>query len=426
MGKVFPIRQGVACQLKWTWNTLRLSEGTTACCHHVDPIAIDPDRFDDFHNYDQWIDHRRQQLAGEFPQSGCQYCGDIEAVGGVSDRMLHLMEEDVYPPELDHDPLALRVTPRIVEVFINNRCNMSCIYCDESNSSRIAKENQRHGHTVPGVPYDDANPSLNMIPVIDRTRDFPGMLDRFFQYLDRNWMTMRRLNVLGGEPLYQPELPRLLDFIERHRNPDLTVTVVSNLMVSHSVLDQFIQRMQAAVVDRRIRRLDIMASIDCWGPQQEYIRYGLDLDHWQHNFQTLVNHRWIYLNVHNTITSLSIPTLPDLLDFVNQHRHNRRIYHSFGLVQLRSQLQPGIFGSGFFGPHFQRILDRMPNTDAWQQRNIEYMHGIMRVIDAHVEDHQQQQYLVHYLNEIDRRRGLDWRSTFPWLDQHIKEKHNVV
>jgi hypothetical protein len=169
-----------------------------------------------------------------------------------------------------------------------------------------------------------------------------------------------------------------------------------------------------------------MASIDCWGPEQEYIRYGLDLDHWQRNFETLVNHRWIYLNVHNTITSLSIPTLPDLLDFVNHHRHNRRIYHSFGLVQLRTQLQPGIFGPGFFSQHFQRILDRMPNTDDWQHRNIEYMNGIMRLIDSQGEDQQQQQYLVHYLNEIDRRRGLDWRSTFPWLDQHIKEKHNVV
>lgn len=303
---------------------------------------------------------------------------------------------------------------------------MSCIYCDESNSSRILHENRRYGHTVPGVPYDITRPEQNMIPIIDRTRDYQGMLDRLFGYLDQNWMTLRRLNVLGGEPLYQPEFYQLLDWIEAHSNPDLTLTVVTNLMVKESVLCGFLDRMRDLVKRRHIRRLDVMASIDCWGREQEYIRHGLDLDHWKSNFQQLVDHRWVWINVHNTITNLSIPTLPDLLDFVNQHRHNRKIYHSFGLVQLRTQLQPGIFGPGFFAEHFDRILSRMPDTDPWQAVNISYMRGIMAKIDAAGQDLEQQRYLVHYLNEIDRRRGLDWRDVFPWLAQHVKEHCNVV
>ena len=29
----FPIKQAPACQLKWTWSSLWLTEGTTASCH---------------------------------------------------------------------------------------------------------------------------------------------------------------------------------------------------------------------------------------------------------------------------------------------------------------------------------------------------------------------------------------------------------
>lgn len=426
MGKTFPIRQGVACQLKWTWNTVRLSEATTACCHHVDPIPLDLDRFDEFHNYDTWIDHRQQQLQGHFPQQGCQYCGDIEAVGGVSDRMLHLEEEDIYPPELDYDPLALHVTPRILEVFINNVCNMSCIYCDESNSSRIQQENKKFGYQIPGVPFNSDQPDRNIIPIIAKNQEFPQTVDKFFSYLDQNWMTLRRLNVLGGEPFYQRDFFRLLEFIEQHSNPDLKLTVVTNLMVSRDILQQFVERMRRCLIERKIARLDIMASIDCFGAEQEYVRFGLDLDQWQSNFEFLCGQRWIFLNVHNTINALTIKTLSDLLDYINGLRRSRRIYHSFGLVQIRPQLHPGIFGPGFFSNDFCRILERMPGQDSWSQKNREYMQGIIQVIDAHGQNLEQQKYLELYLDELDRRRGQNWRLVFPWLDQHFRENQYVV
>lgn len=424
MGKSFPLRQGVACQLKWTWNTIRLAEATSACCHHVDPIALDLDDFENFHNYPQWVQHREMQLAGKFPQQGCQYCGDIEAEGGVSDRMLHLEEEDIYPPELDADPVATKVTPRILEVFINNVCNMACIYCDESNSSRIQQENRKFGYRIEGVPFQSND--RNIIPIVPRHQEFPEIVDKFFVYLDQAWSTLRRLNVLGGEPFYQREFFRLLEFIEQHNNADLKLTVVTNLMVDPGILQDFIQRMKRCLVSKKIQRLDIMASLDCWGPEQEYVRYGLDLDQWQKNFELLCEHRWIFVNVHNTINALTIKTMPFLLDYINQHRQHRKIYHSFGLVQIRPQLHPGIFGPGFFAGDFAKVLERMTGIDIWSQRNREYLQGIIKVIDNHGEDMLQQQYLRLFLDEIDRRRGLDWSSVFPWLAKHLEEKSHVV
>ena len=57
-------------------------------------------------------------LRGEWPGNGCEHCKHIEEAGGESDRTKHLeMEGTTAPPELDNDPEAVEVTPRILEVY---------------------------------------------------------------------------------------------------------------------------------------------------------------------------------------------------------------------------------------------------------------------------------------------------------------------
>ena len=48
-----------------------------------------------------------------------------------------------------------------------------------------------------------------------------------------------------------------------------------------------IQDYKNLLVKKKIKRFDINCSIDCWGKRQEYIRYGLNLDNWQKNFEML-------------------------------------------------------------------------------------------------------------------------------------------
>lgn len=422
--KVFPIKQGVACQLKWTWNTIRLWESTTACCHRVSEIRITPEEFQNFHNHPVWIKHREMQLDGVFPQQGCQYCEKIEKAGGISDRLLHLNEEGVYPPELDQDPLALHVTPRILEVFINNSCNMSCIYCDESNSSRIYKENQRFGYQVPGILPESK--SWQIIPKATPGDQYQEMLDQFFQYLEKHYMTLRSLKILGGEPFYQKEFGTLIDFICERNNPDLKINVTSNLMVSRSVLENFIDKMRYVLSKKKLSRVDLTASIDCWGAEQSYVRYGIDLDQWMSNFEYMVSHRWLYVTFNNTITNLTIKTLPDLMRYMNEIRKHRQINHAFGLVDGRPYLHPDIFGAGFFDNDFEKIISLMPESDEWEKSSKSYMKGLQLYLQTTQSDPIMQGYLKSYLDEIDRRRNLSWRQVFPWLDQHFLGPENVV
>jgi len=428
-GKVFPIDQGVACQLKWTWNTVRLYESTSACCHRVKPVPITPDNFDNFHNHPTWLEHRRLQLSGNFPQQGCQVCEKVEKSGGFSDRMLHLLEEDIYPPELDSDPLAIEVTPRVLEVFLNNSCNLSCIYCDESNSSRIQKENEKFGYAVTGIPYyheSPKDPIRNIIPVQKSEPHHDVLVAKFFHYLAENYPTLRKLNVLGGEPFYQKEFAMLMDIVTHQSNPNLKLTVISNLMTSKDVLTEFIAKVKHALSNRRLSRVDLTASIDCFGDPQVYVRHGIDLDQWMTNFEYVLSHRWLYVNINNTITSLTIKTLPDLLRYVNDLRKTRPINHSFALVDARPHLHPEIFGPGYFDSSFDEICDLMPVITSWDQNLIKHMRGIQKSLQKQTENLEQQHRLKMYLDEIDRRRNLSWRSVFPWLAHHFERDNDVV
>ena len=46
--KYFPIQTETACQRKWNWSTLWLTQGHTASCHRVNHVSLPLDEFDNF------------------------------------------------------------------------------------------------------------------------------------------------------------------------------------------------------------------------------------------------------------------------------------------------------------------------------------------------------------------------------------------
>jgi len=319
------------------------------------------------------------------------------------------------PPELDTDPTAINVTPRILEVYFDNVCNMSCIYCWDGFSSRIQQENITFG-----------NFSDNGVEIKNYSTKHHGhakLTESFWKWMEQNSTTLRRLHILGGEPFYQSEFETCITFLETHNNPELEFNMVSNLKVPMAKLEKFVERVKNLVLSRRIKRFDLTASIDCWGDEQEYIRHGIDMTQWQKNFDYVASHKWITLNINQTITGLGIKSMPSLINYINQHRKNRPIGHYFMSCVNRSQLYPGIFGAGFFDKDFERILSEMPN-DSWQHTNARNMMlGLQSEFNSHQRDTNELSKLRTFLNEIDRRRSLNWRKTFPWLE---KELENVV
>lgn len=410
----FPIKTETACQLKWAWSTVELYNGATSSCHRASPGKITAENFDTFHNTPEKISARQLMLEGKWPSNGCEYCKNIEDADGSSDRMFHLSIPDQTPPELISDPTLTQVTPTILEVYFDNVCNMSCIYCFDGFSSKIQQENIKFGRFEKnGVIIDNTAVKSNK---------FGELTAALWKWMETNHRSLKRFHVLGGEPFYQSQFLTCLDFFDSHPSPDLEFNVVSNLMISSARLIDQIEKIKHLIDNNKIKRFDLTVSIDCFGPEQEYVRYGLDLTQWRKNFEYVVAQSWIHLNVNQTLTALTLKTSPKLIEYVNKLKQHREIGHYFSTVTgKRSEfLHPGILGGTFFTECFDQILSAMKNSTWQEQQAKKYMNGIKLQIDSCSPDQTRLKKLLTFLDEIDRRRNLNWRNTFPWLEKELQ------
>lgn len=413
--QVFPIKTDTACQLKWNWSTVFLTIETTASCHRTNQHQFDLDKFD-FHNTPEKLSDRKRMLQGQWPIKGCDYCQNIESAGGQSDRLTNLSLQGMHaPPELAHDVNAVEVTPRILEIYFDNTCNLKCLYCGPHFSSLWQAENTLYG------PYQKGN--LEFASPFSKSSNIEKNKLRLFDWIKQHGHNLTVFNVLGGEPLYQDETNQVLDLFDKHPAPELKLQIFTNLNVNLSRLQTFIHKVKSLVDTDKIREFEITASLDCWGPEQEYVRYPLDLTKWQTNFEYLVEQTWINLIVSSTITPLTIKTLPDLLIKLNQWRKQRPIYHYQNSVNGPSYLCIDIFGD-IFAADFCKAIDLKPYGTTDEVSSKQYLQGIAEQSAFKGPNLEEIQKLFDFLNEIDRRRKTSWPSTFPWLIDEF-EKYNL-
>jgi organic radical activating enzyme len=424
--KYFPINTTTACQLKWAWSTVHLHLGTTASCHRITLHKFDIDSFN-FHNTHQKIDQRKNMLDGIWPQTSdiemistatttCEkYCGSIEKLNkGQSDRQFFLDIPNLAPPELDVNVRATLVSPTILEIYIDNVCNLSCIYCVPELSSRIDSEMKKYKKF--------SKNGLVLESTYTKSTEYDKIEKKFWEWMHNHAHKLKRLHLLGGEPFYQKQFNTFLDFFDNNPYPDLEFNIVTNLMLSKAKLVKYIDRFKELLEKRKIKRLDITASIDCWGPQQEFVRYGLNLNQWQENFEYLVSQKWIKLNINNTLSLLTIKTLPNLLELLSVWNKDRKIEHYFAKLYDPSYLDPGILGFDEFEDDFEKILTIM-EIDTWRGSHAKlHMEGIVATIKNSVYNKEEALKLITYLDELDRRRNTNWRKLFPWLEKY----ENVV
>ena len=404
--KKFPIVTDTACQLKWTHSTVFLTMLTTASCHRVEHNKFDLDTFD-FHNTTEKIRDRNMMLEGKWPGHGCEHCKHIEDAGGTSDRMLHLDFHGIHaPPELDVFPTATHVTPRILEIYFSNTCNLKCIYCIPHFSSQINDENRKHG----GFMKND----VWIEPYREIPTEFDLATDKMFDWLDMNIQYLTKLFILGGEPFIQKETKRLLDFLETKRLPNLDLVFSSNLTIPHDKFVAYMEKLKRIEQTSELHQIQITASLDCWGEEAEYVRKNLDLKLFEKNFEYLLSNTNFVLNINSALTALSVPTMPDLARKINEWSRKRIVYWSMMKTGGKPYMHPSIFGPVIMDLGFQAAIDAFEVMDDPEKRSYkDYFVGIGKELSACTADPVLQRHLKTYLVELDRRRGTDYTKTFP-------------
>lgn len=423
---IFPIKQDPACLLKWAWSTVYFHSGTSSSCHRTQKYSIDPKNFDTLHNHPEKIIAREKMLRGEWPQAGCQYCKNVEDAGGESDRMLQLRaltDPSYCPPQLLANDQATSVSPTMLEIYFNNTCNMKCVYCGPHFSSLWEQENNKFGiinaHAADrfSVRKSQHNPH------------YRDMVDSFWRHLSEKdlYKTLRRFHILGGEPFLQDETEICIDFWRDHPNPNLILGTITNLNIPHARFRRYMDKFRDLVNTGKIMTVEIIASLDAWGPQQEYTRFGLNLDLWQENFESIVSEPWVTVGINSVISSLSLKQMPLLLEKINRwnqirknyavDEHNQYIIHSFSYSNLEDN--PFYFQYEVFRQDWQKILDLMPIDNQIQKNQKIAMEGIIKKHSLSQNNLEQIQNLKTYLSHLDQRRDTDWKKIFTWLDKEF-------
>ena len=424
--KRFPLAgKGLACQLKWTQSTVYLTDGVSASCHKAGfGNYLTENGEINFHNTPNKIEDRRKMLRGEWPGNGCEHCKHIEQAGGESDRTIHLeMEGTTAPPELENDPEAVEVTPRILEVYWGNTCQQSCIYCNAHYSSTIQQEEKRFGDfNQGGVIIQD---TWKKNPHIEEHTEL------LFKWFDKHLHKLHKIIVLGGEPFLQKETYRFIEMLEKGNHPDLTLVFFSNLNIEHERFKKWMDRLDVLKKSNRLDKIQIFFSCDALGPEGEYVRTGLDLEVAIKNFEHILHNTDIEQGINSALTVTAVPGMPALAKYINECSKIKPIYWSMTKaankdVDHRPYLYPGIFGSKINDWGLVEAIELFDvNTgghpDSVKVNHKKFMQGNMKEFSAEEPSLLRMKQLKIYLNELDRRRGTDWTKIYPQIWELVKD-----
>jgi organic radical activating enzyme len=410
--------------MKWLHQTLYLHTGDNHSCYHPKPHHIQLDEIANnpsaLHNTAHKMEQRKQMLEGGRPKE-CQYCWNIEDLAGehASDRILHNGSTWADPAieELAKLPWNTPVNPKYLEVSFGNNCNYRCGYCGPQASTMWMEEIKKHGD------YDITHPQYSIGFLEHGTyygpKDDNPYIDAFWKWWPELRKDLHTLRITGGEPLMNKGAMDFLELLDKEPAPELEISLNSNLGVSYDRVDRVIETVRKLIVEKKIKKFNTFTSIDSWGPQAEYMRTGLNCEHWERNMLKVVE---VGKKIHFmcTFNVLCVTNYKQLLEKVIEWR---KIY-GFDAFHLDIPYlkDPPHWMINILTPNFMVYMDDTvkfmeDNTEWFQQSEIvkfkrvtEYMRK--NPVDPERIRRGRRDFYV-FFTENDRRLGTDLLETFP-------------
>lgn len=406
MNNWFPIKQTPSCLLKWSQVSLYLYDNTASSCHRNKSHTV-PDNYD-FHNAPIQLEHRQKMLNGQWPADGrgCEHCRDQEVFGGVSDRQQWLNDARnarYVPKELYNDPTALSVRPTQLSVHFNNKCNLKCLYCGPELSSSWVKEIWKfeEGREYGIDPWE-----------LDKT--YKQRVEKFYSWMEQNYSSLKAFDILGGEPFIQTETFDCIDWMIAHPNPEVDFEIYSNLQIKHDLFKRGINKVRQLA--GTVKEVLLVASIDCYGPASEYIRFGHDWATFEENWNYVLHEcPEITPTMNWTVSSLSIPYIPALVRKIIEWNKIRYTAINYNKCVDPVIFDPHIMPPGTYSDYIKEILELNETMYGPNQGYKNYVKGIFNEIDSSPAIPNKIKELKDRLTLLDSRRSTDWKTSFPWL-----------
>jgi sulfatase maturation enzyme AslB (radical SAM superfamily) len=227
---------------------------------------------------------RAQMLQGTRPDA-CSACWKLEDNGVKSDREFKNKTYDYYANRdiryVFDDCINGKYSKQIVKLYTSNLCNGACVTCGPTRST--------HWASVKSIPI-----KLDTMP--------DSVLD------DIDFKNLKILSILGGEPLYDRNIYRILQLLIDNSNLDCFINFVTNgsVTLTDSQLDMF----------AKFKNVDICVSIDGIGPVFEYMRFPLK---WPKLLENIAQYKTVasHVSVSYTLSNVNILYYKETVDWLN-------------------------------------------------------------------------------------------------------------
>lgn len=286
------------CSKSWTDININFYNRTLRhCCKSVEYKF--PDELTvDFINNSKQIQRRRTQSLWGIKHADCASCWKNLETTGSSYRDWMNKWDDEYITANQNRLKGALVT--IIDIELDNTCDMSCLYCFADVSSKIAKEE--------GV----------VIKNDFREQDYTVFKQWIAEYLPRKDYVERDIvfNFLGGEPTASKRFYDLVEFIESVSvNTERIITIA--ICTNGNTKPQLMSKLMKAINNSNLL-WSVSVSNEGFEQDAELVRWGLDWKRFEENVKFYMSHPKIpVFSLTPTLNVLNLKSFPDYVTWAH-------------------------------------------------------------------------------------------------------------
>ena len=447
------------CLAKWTQVTMHLDKGMTHSCHHPAPHKVPLSEIkrnpSALHNTRFKKLKRKEMLDGKRPDE-CNFCWNVEDnSNSFSDRVFKSSEpwsisqlDDIKNSEWRED-----YNPRYVEVNFSNTCNLKCAYCGPQYSSKWVEEIEKHGPYSVSGGYNAIKPIKERNEMPYKHSEANPYVDAFWEWWPDLYKDLDTFRITGGEPLLSKDTFKVLDEIIETDTPNknLKLSINSNLCVEDKLIDKFIEKAKLIIKEKRVKEFILYTSVDAFGDQAEYIRFGLNFNQLFDNIDKILTEipelTIVVMSTFNIFSPFSYEKLlRKIYDFKVKHFNTKRYWNSPLIIDtsylrypdfLSFRLLKGYLDISYFEKleKYMKFFSSYRSLNSYQLQEptdsgftLKEIEKITRIKDMFLEDAKSdvdfslgKKKFKHYIKDYKQRRGLDCEETYPEMSEFIND-----
>jgi organic radical activating enzyme len=396
------------CLAKWTQSNIYLGTGMTHSCHHPGPhnISVDEIKIDvsALHNTAYKKQQRQLMLDGVRPAE-CDYCWRVEDSGNkLSDRITKSFTKWSRPfyNEVIRQGAA-GGDPKYLEVSFDNVCNLKCSYCGPTNSSTWDEEISKFG----AWPNDPTGHYIKGNLILNRSHN--PYIDAFWTWWPSLYKTLHTFRITGGEPLLSKNTFKILEYIIEIPNPNISLSINSNLMVPDEIIDRFIEKAKQL----KVKKLTIHTSCEAYGAAAEYARSGLKYDKWLDNCKRILNEiPGSKIDVMATYNAFSVTSYESFL--VDIHKLKKRKWFSRVSLSTSYLRNPSCLAIWVLPKRYSTYIKEQISFMENHRFTSGEINDLKRILDIFLSSSQQGLLeFLEFTKEHDLRRQTSFLKSIP-------------